>query len=92
MFTALSFFTVFQYTIFGSFMVSNIIYYYLLGLNIFRTRTLKIRKGTIQNVFFLLFISWATLSTAIFSLQNQIFSIRNLIQYILFLHCNILFL
>ncbi|GBF12463.1 O-antigen ligase [Tepidibacillus sp. HK-1] len=76
------FFLVFLYQTFDSVMVANIIYYLIMIRDIFKGKVLRIKKGLITNTFFLLFVVWVILSTAIFALSNENFSMRNLVQFL----------
>jgi O-antigen ligase len=77
-----SFFTVFAYQAVNGVMIANIIYYLILFKDILKTKTLRINKYPVINIFFVSFIIWVTVSTAIFAFSNGNLNSRNLIQYI----------
>jgi len=80
----LTFFLVFEYGL-GSIPVSNILYYFILFQNANKKGVglkIKIRKGIKTNIFFLLFIIWATTSTIIYNLSYVNFSTRSAIQFL----------
>lgn len=76
----LAFFTVFMYQLFGSLMVSNVIYYFLLLRSIIGKKTISYIKNKRINMWLFLFIMWVTVSTSVYVLQNDSVEFRNIVQ------------
>lgn len=83
MYLLLSFFTIFAYQIFDVIMIANVIFYIILFYDIFRNKSLRLKKDHSLIIWFLLFILWATLSTAFFAFIDDNFSFRtNIVPYL----------